>query len=144
MVEENILFKKSNKINDSINLKNGSFLEYFETNDMFTDLIQSLCLDYWIDFKKLDFLDKKDFLNKSIFVDNIFIPDEYRELGYGRCLINQIITTAKETNKDLFLVAKELENQNIIKFYQKFGFYIVKKIDSNKTLMKYNLFDFAQ
>ncbi len=144
MINSNILLKKSSKTNDFINLKNGSFLEYFETNDMFTDLIQSLCLDYWIDFKKLDFLEKKDFLNKSIFIDNIFIPDEHRELGFGRCLINQITTIAKEKNMDIFLIAKELENQNIIKFYQKFGFYTVKKIDNNKTLMKYNLFDLVQ
>ena len=59
---------------------------------------------------------------KCIFIDQIFIDNDYKRKGYGRILIEEVIKFAKGNNCKRIELNCWSFNEDALKFYQKIGF----------------------
>lgn len=67
--------------------------------------------------KKFTYVDKK-----TAEIDNLFILDEYRNLGIGKMLISEFKKICKENDVKRIIVTAASKNINAIKFYKAQGF----------------------
>jgi GNAT superfamily N-acetyltransferase len=77
-------------------------------------------------------------------IEHLFVPDDYKDNGYGKQLVNQAIQYAKEISEDvIYLNASPMGNSglsisNLVNFYKKFGFQILPHSDkwsNNKEMI---------
>lgn len=55
---------------------------------------------------------------------NLFVIEEYRNIGIGKALLKQIITLCKENKVDKLSLEVRVSNEHAIKFYESFNFYV--------------------
>ena len=77
-------------------------------------------------------------------IEHLFVPDDYKDKGYGKQLVNQAIQYAKEIGEGIIYLnaspmgSSGLNITNLVNFYKKFGFQVLphsNKWSNNKEMI---------
>jgi len=77
-------------------------------------------------------------------IEHLFVPDDYKDKGYGKQLVNQAIQYAKEIGEGIIYLNASpmgsggLNISNLVNFYKKFGFQVLphsNKWSNNKEMI---------
>ena len=85
-----------------------------------------------IGFIGLDLKDNEILNSHTLYINRFYIEEEFRNLGIGKNVINQVIEIAKDMNRDLELDV--YGNNPAIHLYEKMGF----KVHSKNMILKIN------
>lgn len=77
----------------------------------------------------------------KLFISDIYILLDYRKKGYGEMIINYAIDYVKKTHKCYSQLFLYTSSDKLIKYYNKFGFECINKIDKyDRQLMILDLY----
>lgn len=114
---------------------------YFYTENILQEIKDTLLYDYYFDLndKKLEYF--LGFINNAFFLDNFFVKENYQGNGLYKELFESLYSEClKSKTYDIFLVADNNQKQksskfDLIKFYEKNGFNLLKDLSNNYYLM---------
>lgn len=138
MIDEEDLFDDTHiELNDIINNGAKYTLHYYVSNEPYKALHQELLLNEKTDCFDFSTLVPFIKIEKMLFIQHIFVKEEFRGNGIGSNLLYQIGLLAQESGiKFIFLVAKEnsLLFSNL-SFYERHGFKVVDGVSEYKNLL---------
>lgn len=110
-------------------LKNGSTLIATE-NEMMAGALLSFPLSFEVEIP--DIIKSEFEINKSVYIAELMVNEEYRGQGIGRNLINSFLNTLdKSLYSDVFIRVWEL-NLPALELYKKLGFSAVATLTQTK------------
>lgn len=140
MISEDILFNSEHIIekNSFFLEKNISFVSYFLSNNPTYSIIQELFFNENIELKDESVLYLLENLKSILFIESLFVENNFRNNGHGSKLIQYIKKLSLDKKIDAIFLIADLSitpTKNLISFYENHSFKLLKKIKNDKALM---------
>ena len=77
-----------------------------------------------------------DFTDKTAYLSLFAVASQYRKMGYGKALIDEVVSKSRNAGMDKIILQVLNKNTGAISFYQKIGFNITRNIEETCFMEK--------